>query len=68
MVKTSVTEGRALARIKVFCISDCPSGKVIKGLGCASRETGHNRAPVPPERMTGNNDILLNHVELIQER
>jgi hypothetical protein len=27
----------------------------MNGLGCPSRDTGHNRVPAPPESMTGIN-------------
>jgi hypothetical protein len=31
----------------------------MKGLGYASRDTGHSREPAPPERITGTSMLAL---------
>src|SRR5579864_4256634 len=54
------TPFRPAARANVFCSKLCPSASSMKGLGCASRDTGHSRAPAPPERITGTS-LLTSH-------
>ena len=47
--------GSATARAAVLPSSVSPSGKVRKGFGAVSRDSGHRRVPAPPERMIGTN-------------
>src|SRR5437879_10454130 len=55
------TSGSATARRNVRARSVSPSapsaGSGRKGFGAASRDSGHSRAPAPPERMIGTNAI-----------
>src|SRR5262249_55600288 len=52
---TSAIPSKGARRLTVFCRRLRPSANWMNGFGCASRETGHKRVPLPPERIKGIN-------------
>jgi len=59
MTRSPAISGSATARAAVLLSSVSPSGKVRKGFGAVSRDSGHRRVPAPPERMIGTNAITV---------
>src|SRR5438094_5860323 len=51
------TPGSVADRVAVLASSVSPSGNGMKGFGAASRESGHNRVPAPPDKMIGTNGM-----------